>query len=191
MEIINWDIHVFEFINSGLSSEFFDAVLPAMREPLFWIPLYVFLLAFMLFNYGKKSYWFVLVMILSVGSSDIASSRIIKKTVQRVRPCNNDDVKVIKRVRCGSGYSFTSSHAANHFSLAVFAISTLGQHLPKIKPWLWFWAGLISFSQVYVGVHFPIDIICGAIVGIIIGKLYGYFFNKRFGYVLDRNIITP
>lgn len=184
-----WDFKLFEIINTGLSSPFLDMVMPWVREPLFWLPLYIFLIAFVLFNFGKKSYWFIIFTILTVGTSDITSSRIIKKNIERPRPCHysdsNSDWKVITRVRCGSGYSFTSSHATNHFALATFLIGTLAAFLPWLKPGLWVWAGVISLAQVYVGVHFPFDVVIGALVGILIGILYTQLFKRFYGQTLN------
>lgn len=180
-----WDYELFEAINTGLSSGFLDAFLPWMRAPLFWIPLYLFLLAFVFFNYGKKGFWFVLFIAFTVTNSDMLSSRLIKKSVERLRPCNDESVEVIKRVRCGSGYSFTSSHATNHFAIASFMVSTLGLYIRRIRPWFWIWAAVISFSQVYVGVHYPVDILVGAIIGTLIGQFWAYLFRKYYGNILN------
>ncbi len=188
MEIINWDIHWFEAINTGLSSAFLDAFLPWTREPLFWIPFYLFIIAFVIFNFGKKGYWFLLFLTLTVSSSDIVSSRLIKKNVERLRPCNDENVEVIKRVRCGSGYSFTSSHATNHFAIASFLFSTLGIYFKKHRGWLWLWAAVVSFAQVYVGVHFPLDIFFGGLIGAIIGQCWAWVFNRYYGHTLLLNV---
>ena len=85
------------------------------------------------------------------------------------------------RVSCGGGYSFPSSHAANHFALAVFLIGIFGFAGQWQQKALLAWAGLIAFSQVYVGVHYPLDVICGAILGVLAGYLSLYFWRK---YVL-------
>lgn len=190
MNIIQWDIALFEWVNDDLSSPLLDFVLPWMREPLFWLPLYLFIISFVFFNFRWKAYWFVLFLLLTVGSADMVSSRIIKKTVKRLRPCNTEHIHVIERVHCGSGYSFTSSHATNHFAIATFLIMILGGLFRWIKPWLWTWAAIISFSQVYVGVHFPIDIVCGATIGIIIGWGWAILFNRYYGLLSCKNKIT-
>lgn len=184
MNIINWDIQWFKAINTGLSSGFLDFVMPWMREPMFWIPLYIFLISFMFFNFKKKAFWLILFIGLAVSTSDITSSRLIKKNVERLRPCNDKNVEVIKRVRCGSGYSFTSSHAANHFTIASFLASTLGIHFRRYRPWLWIWAALISFAQVYVGVHYPIDIMAGALLGALIGQFWAFLFIKYYSHTI-------
>jgi len=189
MNIIQWDITLFEWINNDLSSAVLDFVLPWMREPMFWLPLYAFIIAFEFFNYGIKAYWFVLFLILTVGSADMISSRPIKKTIKRLRPCNTEYVQVVERVRCGSGFSFTSTHATNHFAVATFLIMTLGQSFRNIKLWLWSWASIIAFSQVYVGVHFPLDVIAGGILGIIIGRIWAMLFDRYYGQVLQPNTL--
>lgn len=156
-----------------------------MREPLFWIPLYIFLIAFVFFNYGKKGYWFIIFLILTASTADMISSRAIKKSIKRIRPCNTEYIDVVQRVHCGSGYSFTSSHAANHFAVASFIVLTLGQSFKKIIPFCWFWAAIISFSQVYVGVHYPLDVLCGAIVGILVGRIWSFLFNRYYAGTLE------
>jgi undecaprenyl-diphosphatase len=86
------------------------------------------------------------------------------------------------RVKCGNAYSFTSSHATNHFAIATFLSLTLGKRFKKIKWPLLTWAGMICLAQVYVGVHFPLDVFCGAILGMIIGWLWSFVFNNNFKF---------
>jgi hypothetical protein len=167
--ILETDKALFHLINVNMDHPVMDFIFVWIRHPLFWVPLYIFTLAFLLFNYQKRGYMLLICSMIVFGVSDIVSSRIIKPTVARLRPCNQDDLYVIERVRCGAGYSFTSTHATNHFALATFFALTLGGRIRKIRPWLWSWAGLVSFAQIYVGVHFPIDIIGGTVLGILIG----------------------
>lgn len=183
-----WDLKLFEAINIGLSSDFLDAFLPWMRAPLFWVPFYLFLLAFVFFNFGKRGIWLVMFLAFTVTNSDVVSSRLIKKNVERLRPCNDQSVEVIKRVRCGGGYSFTSSHATNHFAIASFLFSSLGLYFKRYRSWLFVWAAVISFAQVYVGVHYPIDIMVGAVLGILIGQVWAFLFRKYYGYTLNPDI---
>ncbi|MCC6283519.1 MAG: phosphatase PAP2 family protein [Saprospiraceae bacterium] len=167
--LLSWDATLFHFINTGLSNPVFDALLPFCREKWFWAPVYLFLALFFLTNFGTKGWIFIAAMAVAVGMADFTSSSIIKKNVRRIRPCNNPEMVVQTRVPCGSGYSFTSSHAANHFAVAVFIIGLLGDQRRWISPLALLWAGLIAFSQVYVGVHYPLDVICGALLGAAIG----------------------
>lgn len=115
--------------------------------------------------------------------SDYISASLIKPIFIRLRPCNNPYIKDIVHliVPCGSGYSFPSSHAANHFALGVFAAITFN----KIAKWVWIagllWAFSVAYAQVYVGVHFPGDVLAGAALGIIIALVTGYTFNRIYG----------
>jgi membrane-associated phospholipid phosphatase len=174
-QIIEWflqtDRTVFHWVNSGWSNVVFDQVLPWCRTPLFWAPFYLFILVFMGINSsGRQRILFIGGLLLAVSISDFTSSTLIKKQVGRIRPCNDPAMtSVIARVSCGSGYSFTSNHAANHFTVAVFLIGILGPLRRWIKPVLLGWASLVALSQVYVGVHYPLDVIAGAFLGIGIG----------------------
>ena len=97
-----------------------------------------------------------------------------------MRPCNDiifqDTVEL--RVDCGGGYSFTSSHATNHFALAMFIIFTLGKKNRWIRWGLILWAGSIAYAQVYVGVHYPLDVFIGSLLGILIGTFVASFYGS-------------
>nr|WP_315399555.1 phosphatase PAP2 family protein [uncultured Sphingobacterium sp.] len=179
-QIVHIDQEIFLAINQGLSNPIFDWLLPILRNPYTWAPLYLFLVIFFIKTYGKTGILIVVMTLATFGASDAVSSHLIKKSVKRVRPCNDivfkEEVNI--RVRCGSGFSFTSSHATNHFALAFFWIALFRR---KWKHAMWLcitWATLISVSQIYVGVHYPFDILCGAILGILIGMATGYIFKK-------------
>ncbi len=170
-ELLQWDIALFEAINHGLQNSFFDTVLPLWRNKYIWIPAYLFLISFLLINFQKKGLLIVVVAVLTIAIADMTSSEILKKSIQRLRPCKTaqlaDQVHLL--VPCGSGYSFPSSHATNHFALALFLIGVAGTRFSKIKLPLLFWAASIAISQVYVGVHFPLDILGGTLLGCLIG----------------------
>jgi undecaprenyl-diphosphatase len=163
----HWDAALFRFVNGSLSNPLFDAVLPFFRERWFWAPLYLFVAVFAWLNFGKKGWVIMLGLVAAVGLADFTSSTLIKKNVQRLRPCN-DPVMVEQltlRASCGSGYSFTSSHAANHFAAADFLIGLFGGAARWVRPAALAWAASIALSQVYVGVHYPGDVFCGALLG--------------------------
>lgn len=165
------DASVFHFINGTLSNPVFDALLPWCRERFFWAPVYLFVTAFALLNFGRRGAFVILGLVLAVGLTDFTSSTLIKKNVQRLRPCNNPEMAATmqQRVPCGGGYSFTSSHAANHFAAAVFLIGMFGGLARWLRPLGITWAAIIAFSQVYVGVHYPGDVLCGALIGTVLG----------------------
>jgi undecaprenyl-diphosphatase len=110
---------------------------------------------------------------LTVTVSDQLSGNYIKKSIQRIRPCNNEMMQeyVVKRIPCGSGFSFTSAHASNHFALAVIMIFLFAGQYRWVTWAAPMWAATISFAQVYVGVHFPADVTVGALLGILIALL--------------------
>jgi len=170
-----WDASLFHFINGSLTNPVFDYLLPWCREKWFWAPVYIFIAAFSLLNFPKRGWIILLGLVALVFISDGTSSELIKKNVRRLRPCNDPVVSATVQLRtdCGGGFSFTSSHSANHFAVAVFLIILFGHLHPWLKPALLGWAGLIAGSQVYVGVHYPGDVLGGALLGILIGWMVG------------------
>jgi membrane-associated phospholipid phosphatase len=181
----NIDQEIFFFLNHTLHGSFLNALMPLWRSMYFWFPLYVFLISFILYNYGKKGAILLLALTLTVGVADTTSSQIIKKTVKRMRPCNNPEIKdkVKNLVRCGSGFSFPSSHSTNHFAVAAFFMFTLFRQNKWLKMGLIAWAGTIALGQVFVGVHYPSDILFGGILGFSIGFLISFLFKKYYSDV--------
>lgn len=180
VDLLVLDEQVFHWINSGWSNGLFDAIAPYWRHKLLWLPLYFFLVSFIILNFQRKGMIMIVTIFLAGGIADVSSSHVIKKIVERHRPCNDPDVKseMILRARCGSGYSFTSSHATNHFAIATIVVLLIGGIWTWIKWPLFLWAGSIALGQVYVGVHYPMDILCGAILGYFCGRLVYYFYKK-------------
>lgn len=178
------DVALLRKINVSWSNPLFDTVLPWMRESVFWLPFYLFLLVFAVMNLGKKSWYWIMGLILTVTVADQTSSNFIKKTVARVRPCRDPDVLPLINLRldnCSGAYSFTSSHATNHFAVSLFIIITLYPLVGKKLYWLLLWAAVVSYAQMYVGVHYPIDILGGMVLGVTIGFASGKLFNHMVG----------
>lgn len=178
------DVALLRKINVSWSNPLFDTVLPWMRESMFWLPFYLFLLVFAVMNLGKKSWYWIMGLILTVTVADQTSSNFIKKTVARVRPCRDPDVLPLINLRldnCSGAYSFTSSHATNHFAVSLFIIITLYPLVGKKLYWLLLWAAVVSYAQMYVGVHYPIDILGGMVLGVTIGFASGKLFNHMVG----------
>jgi membrane-associated phospholipid phosphatase len=179
-QLIQIDRNIFFLINNGLQNPFFDLIMPLLRSKYFWAPLYLFLIAFFIVNYQKKGLVVIGMLLLTFALTDFVSAGIFKQFFQRLRPCNDPDLILYVKniVGCGSGFSFVSSHAANHFGIAIFLAGFFKDKIRWIAPAFITWAVVISFAQVYVGVHYPFDVICGAVLGIIIGNLTIYLYHK-------------
>jgi undecaprenyl-diphosphatase len=181
--LLKADHWLFNRINQQWTNNFFDEILPFLRQAEFWLPFYLFLLVFATLNFRTKGWWWALTLIMTGVIGDLVSSHLIKEMVFRFRPCRDpllaDQVRTLV-LYCPQSSSFVSSHACNHFAASVFIFMTL----KHISPWwgvIFLWAFSISYAQVYVGVHFPLDVICGGLVGGGIGYLMAQFFSRQFG----------
>jgi undecaprenyl-diphosphatase len=179
--INNQDQALFELINTKWTNSFFDRIMPWMRTSEHWIPLYVFLLGFLFYKWGWKAWKWVVTVAVTIALTDQVSSFIFKPLIHRLRPCA--DPAMVGQVKlligaCPTSFSFTSSHAANHFSLAILVFMTLQPLLKKYTYLFFLWAGLISYAQIYVGVHYPLDVIAGTLIGITIGYLFSKIYLK-------------
>lgn len=180
--IYKLDVDVLHFVNHTLSNEVFDVVFPFFRYKFTWIPLYIFVLFLIVKKYRKQALAVIGFTILTVFLSDQLSSSVIKPIFERLRPCNNPDFANWLKLPIGkgSGWSFVSSHASNHFALAfIFSYFLTGFKNKIYIPVLFMiWAALVAFAQVYIGFHYPSDVICGAITGLAIA----FFTSKTFEY---------
>jgi undecaprenyl-diphosphatase len=185
-QLLRYDKELFRIINYQWSNPFFDWLTPWLRNAEMWYPFYLFILLFVAVNFKKNVFWWILLGAGTVILTDFISSSIIKNNIIRTRPCNDEEIASWIHVLVGyrpQSSSFTSSHATNHFGMAMFFHLTLKPYIGKWTVVFFLWAFAISISQVYVGVHYPIDITCGALIGILIGYLSGKSFNKNYGLV--------
>lgn len=169
--ILQFDQHLFHLLNGEWHNAFFDAILPYWRDKKTWIPLYLLAGAYLVYRFRMRAVFFILATALAVGLADTASSKGFKKHVKRLRPCQETELQADLRLLtgCGRSYSFTSSHAANHFAMAAFIAMVLGRAFRRIRWPLFLWAATIAYGQVYVGVHYPLDVIAGGLLGWLIG----------------------
>lgn len=176
------DSAVFLFLN-GLHTAITDFLMLWVSNKWIWIPLYIILIYAILKREKNKGFLAIGFLILLVIITDLTSVHVFKELFQRLRPCHNPEImESIHMVgdNCGGKFGFVSSHAANHFGLAVF-LSRLFQNR-KFSAFIYIWASIIAYSRIYIGVHYPGDVIGGIILGIIMGfiiwKLYKYFYIK-------------
>jgi len=189
--IEEWDRSLFNKLNSEWTNPFFDQLMPFLRTSNHWLPLYLFLLVFATLNFKGKGFWWFVIFICTIALTDMMGTHIFKHNVERLRPCNDPEMMLNLRLlveNCSGGHqSFISNHAANHFGMATFFYLTFRKVIPK---WAWIgfpWAFMVAYSQIYVGVHYPLDVIAGAILGLCVGNLTSYIFNKRFGFTTFDN----
>lgn len=181
-QLINWDQQLQLLINTQWISSFGDFIFPILRNPKTWIPLYLFLLLFVLLKFKAKAIPFIIFVLLGVLFAD-QSSYFLKHYFERPRPCRDPALAGISRIiveYCPKSGSFTSSHAVNHFAMGTLFYLSF-KNLFKGYAWLFFlWGAVICYAQIYVGVHYPSDVLAGAILGLLIGGLLGHFFRRFF-----------
>ncbi|MFI5163144.1 MAG: phosphatase PAP2 family protein [Sphingobacteriales bacterium] len=178
--LVQFDRHLFYFINHDMANAFFDWLMPILREPHTWIPLYIFIIVFSLYRFKKTGLYIIAALLLTFAIADSGSAGLGKGLFKRLRPCNDPSMAstITVRIPCGTGYSFPSAHASNHFAIAACLCFIFGRRWRWIWFWAILWAALVCFAQVYVGVHYPIDVLAGAIFGFLVGWLVSLLFKK-------------
>jgi undecaprenyl-diphosphatase len=171
--LLNTDTKLFLLIN-GWHSPFFDVVMTYISAKLFWLPLYLLLLWLIIRDYGKKTFVLLLFIAAVLVLTDQVSVHLFKNVFQRLRPCHNESLAALVHTvnnHCGGRYSFVSSHATNVFGIIAFMYGLLGKRYKWLIWILLAWGVLVMYSRVYLGVHYPADVVAGAVVGMIIGSL--------------------
>ena len=178
------DTDFFLFLN-GLHNDFFDSLMWWISYKYSWIPFYAFILGCLIYRFRLKSVLPVVAVVLLITASDQGSVHLFKNVFERLRPCHNPELEGMVHLvnnHCGGKYGFVSSHAANVFALTSFLIPILRRR------WFTFliicWAVLVSYSRIYLGVHYPFDILGGALFGC----LLGYIFSKGVRKLTDKLI---
>jgi membrane-associated phospholipid phosphatase len=214
MSLLQWLDHLdktlFVLVQHDSDHPVLDFIMPFLRDPLTWIPLYGFM-AFYAFRAGKRSadagggrnagalvggaelgadatskaWAFIILSILTVAITDSVTAQVFKPLFGRLRPCHDPEMQPYLRalVDCGGLYSMPSNHAANHFGLATFWFFSIKRMTAKKWRWLWLWAAVICYAQVYVGKHYPFDVLAGAVFGTITGlgisRLFVYWEHRQ------------
>jgi len=176
------DRQLFLFINSS-NSPFFDQVMHALSGKLIWVPLYLSILIYLGITY-KRKFLIILIFIILAATLADQSSVLVKNIVQRLRPCNDPALKGLIHLvngECGGLLGFVSSHATNSFDVALLSLLFIKKRWYTIS--IIVWALVIGYSRIYLGVHYPGDVLCGSLLGAFIGwSMYQL-------YILTDNII--
>jgi undecaprenyl-diphosphatase len=175
----SWDTSLFLLLN-GHHDAFFDPIMYWISNKLFWAPFYLFIIVLVILAYKKRSLLIFLCVGALIALSDQLASHLIKNVVRRLRPSHAPALAgLVHLSKAGPGgmYGFVSSHAANSFALFVFLSLILDNRFKWLKYILGIWAVLICYSRVYVGVHYPGDILGGALLGTGIGYVVSLFYK--------------
>lgn len=166
-------------INS-MHSTYLDNFMFLFSNKFVWIAFYASLLAYFIIKGGKQSIWIIIALILCIALSDQISSGLIKDLVQRPRPTREPGILPLLHIvngYTGGRYGFVSSHAANTIGLAILTSAVFKNKTYTIVIILW--AIITSYSRIYLGVHYPLDILGGMAVGTLVSLLILYVLNKK------------
>lgn len=170
-QILQWDEELFLKLNS-LHTDWLDPIAAFASGTMTWVPFYIVLLYFIYRADPKNSWWVFAGAAITILLADQFTSGFMKPYFERLRPCHDERWEELVYVyqRCGGLYGFASSHAANTFGIAMFLNLKMKGKL-RFLPWLFVWAALISYTRIYLGVHYPMDIFIGALVGVLSGYI--------------------
>ncbi len=165
--LLHFDTKIFHFFNETIANPLFDVFFPFItEEDHFLIPLLIIWLGLLIFG-GKRGRIAAIVILLATGTADAIAAQLLKPLFERLRPCHQvEQVRLL--VNCGGKFGFVSNHAANMFA----SMTVLGYFYRLYRWYFWTVAGLVAFSRIYVGVHYPADVLFGAFFGT--GIAYGY-----------------
>ncbi|HIC8645921.1 phosphoesterase [Elizabethkingia meningoseptica] len=185
-EVIHSDKELLLYLN-GLGSSGFDSFWISLTSPWLWIPFYLLLLFLVYKKYTVKNFLFVLLFIaIGITASDQIAN-VFKYGFQRLRPCHDPElVNKMRMVVCGGKYGFYSAHASTTFFLATFLSFLIGKNYKFLPYVLFIWAAVVSYSRIYLGVHFPGDVAVGALMGFLLGGLFSTLAKK---YVKQKDTV--
>lgn len=168
-EFINGDRELLLFLN-GLGSPTYDHIWLMLTDKWIWVPLYVILLYLIYKSYRLRSFIFIIIFVaIGIAISDQLAN-IFKNGIARLRPCHDEELmSKMRLVICGGKYGFYSAHAATSFFVATLMTILLKDRYRFFPYFIFLWAILISYSRIYLGVHFPFDVGFGALVGTLLG----------------------
>jgi undecaprenyl-diphosphatase len=176
--LIEFDKRLFLFLN-GLHSPYLDPIMFYGTKTFLWLPLYIILIFLIFKNYKQKGWFILLGVALTILLCDQITYSVVKPYFARLRPSHEPTLKGLVHLvndYAGGLYGFVSSHAANTFGAALFVWLALKPFYKGIA-WIFLWAALVTYTRIYLGVHYPGDIVVGAMIGVI-GGWIGFQFSK-------------
>lgn len=167
-DLSSLDTYLFVLINGRLTHPVLDTVMPYITEQEHWYPVLIGLWLAMIIWGGRRGRMAAFALVLAIAMSDQVSCGLIKPLAGRVRPCNALAPGQLRMlVSRSTAFSFPSAHAANSFAMAAVASWRFG----KLGPLFYFIAAAVAYSRVYVGLHYPLDALAGAMLGVLLGKI--------------------
>ncbi|WP_224489411.1 phosphatase PAP2 family protein [Robertkochia flava] len=173
-QLISWDKEVFLFLN-GWGTPAWDPFWLFITDKWSSIPLYAALLVINFYFLGKKKGIIVLVCVALMIAATDQLANVFKYGFERLRPCYDPDLQDMVRLvkaSCGGKFGYFSAHSANSFALAVFFSLGFRKYLRVLPVFLLTWAAMVAYSRIYIGVHFPLDVLTGFGVGLINGSVF-------------------
>lgn len=171
------DVELFVYLN-GLGSVTYDNLWLIITKQFYWTPIFLVLIYFIYKKIGTKQCLYLLLFIAVLLLFTDQTCNFVKNTVQRLRPCNNIDIKsFIRIVQVRNSYSFFSGHAANTMAVAMFLYLILKRYF-KYFGLIFFWPLIFAYSRIYLGLHYPGDILAGYLAGAIFGFLLFLVYKK-------------
>ena len=181
--LLQWDYSAFLKINQIADGSWFSDLLIIIRNKYIWYPVYVFTIFYIGSEEAKtKSVIGIISLASLILFADVLNSQVVKPYVHRDRPCNEVSLanQISIRTYCSSSFSFPSNHAVNHFAFASFMSLLLGAKNRFFQIILYASASLVAMGQVHVGVHYPLDGVGGALLGIVLSRIWYRFLYRPF-----------
>ncbi len=190
--LIRWDQQLLLDIN-GTHTPFWDEVMWNISWPIIWTPAYIIILYLCIRYYKMQTFYILLFTAVLILITDTVSVHVFKNMVQRWRPTHEPALRGLVHIVHnyeGGDFGFVSSHATNFFGIAMFFTMIFRRNLKYFALVSLLFAALIAYSRVYLGVHYPGDVICGAIIGTLVGWGLGYLFCIFSRWLIRRKHLT-
>lgn len=177
--LIQFDQELFLALN-GAHNSFFDFVMYWASDKLIWVPLYLFLLLLVFIKLRWKGIFVIIAVMVLITLSDQISVHLFKDVFKRFRPCHEpllDGLVHLVNGHCGGKYGFVSSHATNVFAVATFMSLFFRENYRYATLTLMIWASFVAYSRIYLGVHYPGDVLGGAVLGALLGIVVYHIYS--------------